>query len=60
MIDLLRRPSGAMVQELMDATGWQPHTVRGVISGALKRKLRIESKREGEVTRYQIVGAADD
>ena len=62
VIALLRRPGGATVQELMDATGWQPHTCRGVISGVLKKKLglTIESKREGEVTTYQIVGAAGD
>ena len=41
VIALLRRPEGATVDEVRAATGWQPHTVRGVFSGALKRKLGL-------------------
>ena len=36
VIRLLQRPEGATVAEVIDATGWQPHTVRGVLSGTLK------------------------
>ncbi len=41
VIALLRRPEGATVDEVRVATGWQPHTVRGVFSGALKKKLGL-------------------
>ena len=41
VIALLRRPEGVTVDEVRAVTGWQPHTVRGVFSGALKKKLRL-------------------
>ena len=41
VIAMLRRPEGATVDEVASATGWQRHTVRGVFSGALKKKLRL-------------------
>ena len=42
MIDLLRRPEGAGIEEITAATGWQSHTVRGAMSGALKKKLGLD------------------
>jgi len=60
MINLLRRPEGAQVGELMAATGWQAHSVRGAISGALKKKLGLavtsEKTEAGRI--YRIVCAA--
>ena len=41
VIAMLQRPEGATVADIAAATGWQAHTVRGVISGALKRKLGL-------------------
>ncbi len=41
MIDLLKRKKGATIEEIVEATGWQPHSVRGAISGALKKKLGL-------------------
>ncbi len=51
MIDLLKRPEGATVEQIAEATGWQHHTIRGAISGALKKKLglTIEATRTREV-----------
>ena len=45
ILDLLRRPAGASVKELMKATGWQPHSVRGFLSGTLKKKLGLKVDR---------------
>ena len=41
MVVALRRPQGATNLQLMLATGWQPHTVRGAISGMLRKKLGL-------------------
>jgi hypothetical protein len=61
VIALLRRPEGVTVDEVRAATGWQPHTVRGLFSGALKKKLGlavIAAKEErGRVYRITGVGA---
>lgn len=42
LISMLRTPDGATIAEIMAATGWQSHTVRGAMSGALKKKLGLE------------------
>jgi hypothetical protein len=61
VIALLRRPEGVTVDEVRAVTGWQPHTVRGVFSGALKKKLGlavIAAKEErGRVYRIGQAGA---
>ena len=51
MIDMLKRPEGATVEQIAAATGWQHHTIRGAISGALKKKLglTVEATRTREV-----------
>jgi Protein of unknown function (DUF3489) len=41
LIATLRRPEGASLDEIVSATGWQAHTVRGAISGALKKRLGL-------------------
>ncbi|MBW6494981.1 MAG: DUF3489 domain-containing protein [Burkholderiaceae bacterium] len=41
IIAMLQRPEGATIAEMVAATSWQAHTVRGSISGALKRKLGL-------------------
>src|SRR3954454_17667348 len=42
VIDLLQRPEGATIDEVAAAMGWQRHSVRGLISGALKKKLGLQ------------------
>ena len=51
MIEMLKRPEGATVEQIATATGWQHHTIRGAISGALKKKLglTVEATRTREV-----------
>jgi DNA-binding MarR family transcriptional regulator len=51
MIEMLKRPDGATVEQIAAATGWQHHTIRGAISGALKKKLglTVEATRTREV-----------
>jgi hypothetical protein len=71
MIEMLKRPEGATVAQIAEATGWQHHTIRGAISGALKKKLglTIQATRTREVgpnktgakgssTVYRIVGSS--
>ncbi len=60
MIDLLKRKKGATIDEAVEATGWQPHSVRGAISGTLKKKLglMVASEKPGDgPRRYRIVAA---
>jgi hypothetical protein len=59
MIDLMKRPEGATVEQIAKATGWQHHTIRGAISGALKKKLglKVEATKEDGGTVYRIVDA---
>lgn len=57
VIALLLRPEGATIAEIAAATGWQAHTVRGAISGALKKKLGLpisSEKVEGRGTVYRM------
>jgi predicted ArsR family transcriptional regulator len=71
MIELLKRPEGATVEQIAAATGWQHHTIRGAISGALKKKLglTVEATRtrevgpnktgaKGSTTVYRITGSS--
>jgi len=41
IISLLERPEGVTIAEIVAATSWQAHSVRGMISGALKKKLGL-------------------
>ena len=56
LIEMLRAPEGATIDEIAAATGWQSHTVRG---GALKKKFGLEvtsEKAEGRGRVYAIRG----
>ena len=41
IMDLLKRPSGATLQDLMKTTGWLPHSVRGFLSGTVGKKMGL-------------------
>jgi predicted ArsR family transcriptional regulator len=61
LIDLLKRKSGATIDELVKATGWQAKSVRGAISGALKTKLGLmvdSEKIDGRGRVYRIAERA--
>jgi hypothetical protein len=52
LIDMLRRPEGATIAQIMAATDWQAHTCRGAFAGALKKKRGLtvtsEKRERGE------------
>ncbi len=57
VLDMLKRPDGATLSDIMSATAWQCHSVRGFISGSLGKKmgLTVESfKRPDGVRAYRI------
>ncbi len=57
VLGLLRRQNGATIPEIIDATGWQAHSVRGFFAGALKKRLQIDvisEKGEDGVRRYFV------
>ena len=61
VIAMLQRPEGATVDEVVSATGWQRHTVRGLFSGTLKKKLglTLTSAKEERGRVYRIAASAD-
>ena len=59
VLKMLRGNKGATIRELQKATGWQPHSVRGFLSGTVKRRLGLTLNSEQGKTggrRYSIAG----
>lgn len=59
MLDLLKRPDGATLKELMKATGWQPHSVRGFLSRTVGKKMGLaltSTKAEDGERNYSVKG----
>ena len=56
---LLKRKQGASIDEMVKATGWQQHSVRGAMAGSLKKRgLAITSQKVDGTRRYRIGDAA--
>jgi Protein of unknown function (DUF3489) len=59
LVAMLRRKEGATIAQIVEATGWQPHTVRGAFAGALKKRLGLviaSEKVEGRGRVYRVAG----
>ena len=59
VLSLLKRPDGATLKEIMKATGWQPHSVRGFLSGTVGKNLGltvISAKTEDGERSYSVKG----
>ena len=57
ILDLLRRAKGATLAEIMEASSWQAHSVRGFISGTLGKKmgLTVKSEKRDDGTRVYSI-----
>lgn len=55
---LLKRKQGAALDELVDATGWQPHTTRAALTGLRKKGYQIERGESAGKTCYSLVEPA--
>ena len=54
LIEMLKRPTGATLNEIVTATGWQSHTARGAMAGALKKKLGLTITSEKDEVRGRV------
>jgi hypothetical protein len=54
LIAMLKRAKGASIEEIVEAFDWQPHTVRGAIAGALKKKLGLDVTSEKDEKRGRV------
>jgi hypothetical protein len=57
LVKLLSRPEGASIEDMMQVTAWQQHSVRGFLAGTVKKRMGLSltsAKAEGDVRRYRI------
>jgi hypothetical protein len=57
LIGMLQRPEGATMEQIIGATGWQAHTARGAMSGALRKKLGLVVTSERETGKGRVYRA---
>lgn len=62
LVTLLQSPAGGTIEQMTALTGWQAHSVRGVISRALRKRLGLNvvrsARTDGTASVYRIVGSA--
>ena len=58
VLSLLQRSEGATLAELIEATGWLPHTTRAALTGVRKKGHAVEKSKRGKETCYRILKAA--
>ncbi|WP_417818935.1 DUF3489 domain-containing protein [Tritonibacter scottomollicae] len=58
VIALLKRKDGATLDEMVEATGWLPHTTRAALTGLKKKGHTIECDKRGDANCYRITGSA--
>jgi len=58
LVHLLRTGTGASLDDMIEATGWQAHTVRAAVTGLRKRGYEIQRHVEGSVTVWSLPRAA--
>lgn len=57
LLTLLKSSSGASLDDMTEATGWLPHTIRAAMTGLRKRGYQIERHVEGSVAVWSIMEA---
>jgi DNA-binding IclR family transcriptional regulator len=57
VLTLLRREQGSTLAELVEATSWQPHTARAMLTGLRKKGHAIERRKRGDLTCYHLPSA---
>ena len=58
LVEMIEREAGATIQEIVDVTGWLPHTTRAALTGLRKRGWEIAATKENGVSRYRGKKAA--
>lgn len=58
VLDLLQRPEGATIDQMVAATGWLPHTTRAALTGLRKKGHALVSEKLDGARRYRIGGGA--